>query len=181
MTQPAARPAHRGPVRIVAGLTEAVFTWHDDRWAHEVRLPGGLVWRSLEGPAEPGADARWPASPALVEVSLVAAGARQAILGVGLAGRCHFSLCVTPHPEQTDTLLFEAACRIADARTEEPRGWLGSMYAGPDGRTAGIAAATGGVVTRLPTTMRWNYTVGPAGIGGVPLAPEALVGPAAGR
>jgi hypothetical protein len=148
-------PADKSPLRLHASLTSVTFTWAGDRWEHVVLVPGGRAWRSREGADGPGEDPRWPASPPLVEVSLVAAGGRPAVLGVGLAGRSHFSLSVVACPERPDTLLFEAAARVV-----EPGGWLGSTYDGDQGRervTAESAAS-------LPATVRWAYRIGLAGL-----------------
>jgi hypothetical protein len=131
------------------------FSWSGDRWEHVVLVPDGRTWRSVEGPGGPVEDPRWPASPPLVEVSLVAAGGRPAVLGVGLAGRSHFSLSVVACPERPETLLFEAAARVV-----EPGGWLGSTYDGDQGRERVTADHAG----PPPATVRWAYRIGPAGL-----------------
>ncbi len=150
-----ATPADKSPLRLHAGSTSVTFTWAGDRWEHVVVVPGDRAWRSREGADSPGDDPRWPASPPLVEVSLVAAGTRPAVLGVGLAGRSHFSLSVVACPERPDTLLFEAAARIV-----EPAGWVGSTYDGDQGREH-VAADR---ASRPPATVRWTYRIGPAGL-----------------
>jgi len=132
----AADPPER--LELAAGTTVVVFTRAGDRWDHELRL----------------ADApRWPASPPLVEVSLAATNDGTAILGVGRAGRSHYSLCVTPCLDLADTLHFDVACRI-----QEPAGWLGSTY-----RPTGEIVPSS-LPTEVPATVRWSYTVGPEGI-----------------
>jgi len=131
-------PGVRRPIRLTAG------------WRHEVATQAGS-FASLEG----GADDRWPASPAVVDVSLVALAGGPAVLGVGLAGRSHFSLSVRPCPRTADTLLFEAACRI-----HEPAIWLGSTYRGRGGEAVRIEAAS----TPAPATVIWSYAIGPAGV-----------------
>ncbi|MFM7138138.1 MAG: hypothetical protein ACKO1M_13880 [Planctomycetota bacterium] len=150
-----ATPADKSSLRLHAGSTSITFTWTSDRWEHEVVVPDGRRWRSREGVDGPGDDPRWPASPPLVEVSLVAAGARPAVLGVGLAGRSHFSLSVVACPERPDTLLFEAAARVV-----EPGGWLGATYDGDEGLERVAAEAAG----PPPVTIRWAYRIGPAGL-----------------
>ena len=109
------------------------------------------------------ADPRWPASPVLTEVSLVGAAGRPAIVGLGLAGRSHFSVSVAAHPDRPDTLLFEVACRI-----QEPPGWLGSTYRAADGGS--VQAAPQAVGTDLPRTVQWSYAVGPGGVVPLPTA-----------
>ncbi len=150
-----ATPADKSPLCLRAGSTSVTFTWSGDRWEHAVIVAGGCAWRSREGGDAPDDDPRWPASPPLVEVSLVAAGTRPAVLGVGLAGRSHFSLSVVACPERPDTLLFEAAARIV-----EPSGWLGSTYEGHRGRERVPA----GDASPPPATVRWAYRIGPAGL-----------------
>ena len=150
-------------VRLRAGATEIVFLREHDRWRHVVALADGSRLESVEGPQNTAADPRWPASPALTEVSLVGAAGRPAIVGLGLAGRSHFSVSVAAHPDRPDTLLFEVACRI-----QEPPAWLGSTYRAADGGSmqATPQAADGD----LPRTVQWAYTVGPAGLAPVPAA-----------
>jgi len=131
------------------------FTWSGDRWDHVVAVADGRRWCSTEGPHVAGADPRWPASPPIVEVSLVTGGSRPAVLGVGAAGRSHFSLSVAACPDRADTLVFEAACRIA-----EPAGWLGSTYDRDHGRQRVGPDRVG----PPPATIRWAYRIGPAGL-----------------
>ncbi|MFM7291840.1 MAG: hypothetical protein ACKOHK_02995 [Planctomycetia bacterium] len=159
----------RPPVRIAAGSITATFTWAGDRWVHRIGPdPSGeeFGWESCDTPWPPADDPRWPASPVLVELSRVAVphatatdgrpGGEQAVVGVGLAGRSHFSASIAPDPHAADTLRFEIACRL-----HEPPVWLGSTY-----RTAAelirITAADGSAV--LPRTVVWGYSVGPRGI-----------------
>ena len=149
----AADPPER--LELAAGTTVVVFARAGDRWDHELRLADGRVWRSVEGPTSEAGDPRWPASPPLVEVSLAATNDGTAILGVGRAGRSHYSLCVTPCLDLADTLHFDVACRI-----QEPAGWLGSTY-----RPTGEIVPSS-LPTEVPATVRWSYTVGPEGIRG---------------
>jgi hypothetical protein len=88
----------------------------------------------------------------------VSAGGRPAIVGVGLAGRSHFSASFAPHPTLADTVLVEIACRV-----QEPPVWLGSTYRAADGRLVRMVAshtAAGG----LPRTIQWSYLCGSRGI-----------------
>lgn len=147
---------HPSP-RLAAGDTVVTFERQADRWRHVVSSQGGPLLESVEGPAPPGDDPRWPASPVITEVSLATAGKRPAILAVGRAGRSHFSLSITADPDRVDTLLFDVACRLQD-----PPPWLGSTYRAADGgivRTAPPAAAGD-----LPRTVQWAYAIGPAGL-----------------
>jgi len=123
LAKPSERIHSSEQIRLVAGTTVVIFARAGDRWEHEVRVADGRVWLSIEGPADQQSDPRWPASPPLVEVSLAATSNGAAILGVGRAGRSHYSLAIAACPGTADTLLFDVACRI-----HEPPHWLGSSY-----------------------------------------------------
>lgn len=156
--------APRRPLRLVAGATEIVFEWAGDRWRHRVRsLAGGAertVVASLEGGAAAAAesDPRWPASPVIVELMAGPVTPAPALLGVGAAGRSHFSLAVTAHPMLVDAVLVEVACRVHEAP-----GRLGSTYRDPAGVVV-VAPEPGPASVGLPRTIRWSYAIGPAGI-----------------
>lgn len=143
-------------IKLAAGATLVVFTRSDDRWEHEVRLADGRVWWSIEGPAAEVGDPRWPASPPVVELSEVRTAAEPALLGVGKAGRSHFSLSVSICRAEPDTLVFDLACRI-----QQPAVWLGSTYGTAAGETCRLSAEFGNAA---PATIRWTYTAGPAGL-----------------
>lgn len=149
----------KATVSLAAGVVEVAFVWDGDRWTHHVRCRGATVCASVEGAWPAGGDPRWPASPALQEVTSAARGARPALLAVGHAGRSHYAASVDVDPDGTDTLRFEIACRLA----EEP-GWVGSTYRmpGSDAAPMRIAAPDPGGI--LPRTVRWSYTIGPAGL-----------------
>ena len=153
---PMSAAALRAPVSLALGRTTLRFTWQLDRWAHEVLFPDGTVWRSLEGPSAAAGDPRWPASPVLVELSRLEGPHGPALLGVGLAGRSHFSASIGPGLPGAEQVRFECACRVT-----EPPGWLGSTYAGPAG-VVQIVPAVGAV--RPPATVQWGYAVGPEGL-----------------
>ncbi len=143
-------------VRLAAGTAVVEFTRTGDRWRHSISTADGRVWQSVEGMADHACDPRWPASPVLTEVTLTEAGGRPAVLGLGLAGRSHFSLCVTIHADQPDTLLFEAACRLSDMA-----GWLGSTYCCLENGT--ILMKPGGSPPAPPATVLWSYSAGRGG------------------
>lgn len=153
-------------VRIVAGTTEAVFEWREDRFGHRVRAVTSegmpLVFESIEGAGEAGGrpDPRWPASPV---IAALAEGDQSggALVGIGAAGRTHFSLAVTPHATLRDTLVFEVACRVRDAPQR-----LGSAYrrTSPDDDMVILGPAGEPADSGLPRTIRWTYAIGPAGI-----------------
>lgn len=143
-------------ITLAARTTLVRFIRSGDRWEHEVRLADGRVWRSVEGPGAEAGDPRWPASPPIVELSAVQTFAEPVLLGVGTAGRSHFSLSVSVCRAESDTLLFDLACRA-----QEPAIWLGSTYAAGSGETCRLEAELGATA---PATIRWAYTAGPAGL-----------------
>jgi hypothetical protein len=161
-------PTSRPPLHLHAGSTAALFTWAGDRWTHQITTQKAeaaadrcSIWCSIEGAWPSGNDPRWPASPVLVELQSVAvpgSGERghEAIVGVGLAGRSHFSASITPDPREADALRFEIACRL-----HEPPVWLGSTYRRGQRLVRLTAAAN---VAALPTTVIWAYSIGHAGI-----------------
>ncbi|NDC54430.1 MAG: hypothetical protein EBZ74_09115 [Planctomycetia bacterium] len=137
------------------GGTTIRFTWHHDRWAHEIAFADGSSWRSVEA-AEADGDPRWPASPVLVELSRLDGPDGPALLAVGRAGRSHFSASVTGDPSRADALRIDVACRV-----HEPPGWLGSTYRSPGGI---LRIAAPGPPAHVPETVRWGYSLGPAGL-----------------
>lgn len=160
-------PTHRQPLRLRAGSTLAVFAWSGDRWTHRIETApgdGASHWLAVDGPLPPADDPRWPASPVLVELSQVhVPGGRAtggpAIVGVGLAGRSHFSASVAIDPDDADKIRFEIACRL-----HEPPVWLGSTYRRGD-RLIRLTAVDDAPV--LPRTVVWAYSIGPLGIAAV--------------
>ena len=156
-----AAPRPRPPIVVCAGSVRAVFSWAGDRWRHAILLDDRPWAESLEDRAD-GRTAAWPCSPPLVELSAVEAAAGPAVLGVGLAGRSHFSASVTASPDRPDALLFEFACRV-----RERPDWLGSTYeVGGERLRLGPLQATGD----LPATIRWAYHADRSGFHAVPPA-----------
>jgi hypothetical protein len=157
-------PTGRAPVQITAGSITATFTWAGDRWGHLITpLEAGEAagWESCDAPWSPANDPRWPSSPVLVELSRVevpqaGAAGTPAIVGVGLAGRSHFSASIAPDPHAANALRFEIACRL-----HEPPVWLGSTYRAGGGRIQ-LTAIDGATV--LPRTVVWSYSIGPQGL-----------------
>lgn len=153
---PQARPADKPAPGLTHGRAELTFFRHGDRWQHRVAIDGRRVAESIED----GPDARWPASPPLVDLSTATIAGRQTLVAIGLAGRSHFSASITPHPSRPDTFLFEIACRI-----HEPDAGLGSTYVtvpDPAAPVRIIPAADGSA--DLPRTVQWAYTIGPDGV-----------------
>ena len=154
-------PTSRPPVQLATGPTAAVFTWNGDRWAHRITTGEATIWTSLDGPCPPANDPRWPASPVLVELSRVSvprgdAAVSQAFVGVGLAGRSHFSASIASDPHDAGVIRFEIACRLHD-----PPVWIGSTYRQGD-RLFRLTPLDDS--TTLPRTVVWAYSIGPTGM-----------------
>jgi len=165
----------RAAILLAVGGTEVRFEWQGDRWGHAVLFqgvapgPSPAAWHSIEGAVAGGEDDRWPRSPVLVEVHGHPSAGSLTVIGLGLAGRSHFSASVGPDPEVTGAIRFDMAARI-----QEPPVRLGSTYRSvdPDGpflrvEPAPIAGAP------LPRTVEWSYRIGPHGI--EPLAGARIV------
>lgn len=142
------------PLTLTIGPATILFAWSADRWSHSVTI-GDHTWESVEGPRAEDGDDRWPASPVLVELSRIQTALGPAIVGVGLAGRSHFSASITADPAVATHVRFEIACRY----NERP-GWLGSTYRGPHG-TVVLSPAAG---PPPPATVQWAYTFGGSGL-----------------
>ena len=157
--------------RILLNGVEIRFSWCGDRWSHTIAflgVGGDAAWRSIEGPDEAGGDAAWPASPVIVELSQVPSAA--AVVGVGRAGKSHFSVSFTAKPagssseSQAARLVVECACRI-----HEPPRWIGSTYevVGSAGRPSGLvrfpALIAADLAGPLPRTVTWSYVLEPTG------------------
>jgi len=161
-------PTSRPPVQLASGPTAAVFTWNGDRWAHRITTGEATIWTSLDGPFPPANDPRWPASPVMAELSRVSvtrarvsvprsdAAGGEAIVGVGLAGRSHFSASIASDPHDAGVIRFEIACRL-----HEPPGWIGSTYRQGD-RLFRLTPLDDS--TTLPRTVVWAYSIGPTGM-----------------
>ena len=113
-------------------FAQVVFKKLADRWSHRFELitPGKsvLVATSIEGTP----DNDWPPSQPLQEISQTDLNGQHVLLGVGMAGRSHWSLSCSHEPDAndgTESILIELACLVKAPRA----GWLGSSYQlGPD-------------------------------------------------
>lgn len=120
---------------LASDRVEVVFRWMGDRWVHALHAlrPDGsraaACWQTA--PVAPGDEASWPSSPPLVELGDVPMPHGTALVGVGSAGKTHYSVSVSAEPE--GGLRFEFACRLMT-----PAGWLGTTYAA-DGADSTLA------------------------------------------
>ncbi len=90
------------------GLLTIEFTWHVDRYTHVIRSAESEVLASVEG----GGDDAWPTSPPIQQLSLETIDGRDVLLGVGAAGRGHWSISVRgTRRDHLDALRIELACR----------------------------------------------------------------------
>lgn len=167
-----ATPGSRPPWRLTVADAAVEFTWSGDRWTHRIGPADGgapgLEWISVQGTADGRADPRWPASPVLVEVTRVATATGPALVGVGLAGRSHFSATFTAE-QAAAAIRVEVACRL-----HEQPAWLGSTYRCGDRIVRLAAEAMAGA---LPRTVVWAYRITAAGP--VPAAGCAINAPPA--
>lgn len=88
---------------------ETAFRWEDDRFSHAIRIElGQQSWEllSLEGNSEQP----WPLSPSIQDLYREYRDGTDVLLGVGMAGKTHFSVSVESN--QLDTLRFEFACKV---------------------------------------------------------------------
>jgi hypothetical protein len=96
------------------------FRWRGDRFQHTISLDGVPAAASIEGHS----DDPWPPSPPIQQLVPQQIDGRDVLLGVGAAGRSHWSVSIEPaQTPRSGSLVFEWACR-----TPEPDGWLGSSY-----------------------------------------------------
>jgi hypothetical protein len=102
------------------GQLRVEFRWHSDRFVQKLFALGDEVGSSVEGDAlDP-----WPPSPPVQQISLEEVAGSTVILGLGAAGRCHWSISVeVDRREDSQAILFDLACRCSD----HP-GFLGNTY-----------------------------------------------------
>ncbi len=118
------------------------------------------------------ADEDWPASPPIQQLSLESIQDKLTLLGVGQAGKSHWSISVETSDGDSPLILFDIACR-----TKQQPLWLGSTYRATaessvcfnvvaDDRSKVEMQATRTVINcelpdanKLPKTFRWTYRV----------------------
>lgn len=108
-----------------AGFIQLSFIKRRDRWSHRIEWVSKSERTALLTSVEGSPDMDWPPSPPFQEISSQNLGTQQALLGVGMAGRSHWSIsCTTMRETEYDSILLDLACLCKD----EHRGWLGSTY-----------------------------------------------------
>lgn len=138
------------------------FSWSQDRYRHRFveSASGKLLAESVEGdPLQP-----WPPSPPIQQLSAETIDGRLVLLGVGSAGRSHWSLSVESiEQEGVVAFRFDVACRCPTKADV-----LGSCYQGSYG--VRVVASEGEcrvhrpgnwviTPTDQPPTHRWTYVV----------------------
>lgn len=167
----------RQPRSVILEAAEGIavhFDWHRDRFRQRLVRDGEGVAESVEGDA----DDLWPPAPPIQQLSLETIDGSKVLLGVGAAGRCHWSISVAVDPSMRG-LKFDLACR-----SREVPGFIGSTYrldnsvtltpldaseifvpTDPDDRQSLRIEA---VVPRQPSTQqthRWAYQIEPRLVG----------------
>ncbi len=139
------------------GRVRVKFYWQRDRFAHQVSIDGHIVGDSVESDS----GSPWPESPPLQQLSLEKIDGQTMVLGVGGAGRNHWSISVQPC-DDPGLIRFDLACRC-----QEQPSFLGSKYrlANPltlsviDGKSKQENGASVILATdSSETTREWSYT-----------------------
>ena len=90
---------------------EIEFNWADDRFGHDVFFLHENARAKIISSVEGTTSDTWPPSPPLQQISEQSIGGDQAIMGVGMAGHCHWSASFLLKNEEGQlTLLCELAC-----------------------------------------------------------------------
>lgn len=99
------------------GRLRVEFEWVEDRFVHRISIDGAEVGESIDGDgSEP-----WPPSPPIQQLLSQEIDGSPAILGVGAAGKGHWSISVELDGDQA--IAFDLACRC-----KETPEFLGSSY-----------------------------------------------------
>ena len=95
------------------------FFWDIDRFRHRIANESdSLELTSVDGDGSQP----WPLSPPFQDLSLEVQAGKEIAMLVGMAGKSHWSMAVTPLEKEVGWE-FDAACRV-----KENAEWLGSSY-----------------------------------------------------
>lgn len=160
---------------------ELDFRKQGDRYVQSIRrVTSDGTWLDRWIAVQEDEPVPWPASPPVQELHLQTIEGQDVLLGVGRAGKCHWSLSIeTAEIDSVAALRFDFACRCP-----EPPGWLGSSYrrdeqdspadAGQiaaalvirceeDARLSGdddkLCIEPIGAPAQWPGTVRWRYAI----------------------
>ena len=145
------------------GRLRIEFHWQQDRFIQQLFVDSVQAGNSVEGDAEEC----WPSSPPVQQLSLEEINESSVILGVGAAGRGHWSISVEidRSSAEADAIKFDLACRCKD-----PPPFLGSTYLLADSialvTTNGTTQVRDGLTVTCPDgldsgTHRWTYILRP--------------------
>ena len=95
------------------------FHWQQDRFEQRLFFNDLQIGHSIEGDS----DEPWPTSPPLQQLSLEQIDNEMVVLGVGSAGRAHWSISVEVDSGEQFALKFDVACR-----SHQMPKFLGSRY-----------------------------------------------------
>lgn len=154
------------------------FVFREGRYRQTISMidPSGVLLDQWEDASE-SADEDWPASPPIQQLSLESIHDRLTLLGVGQAGKSHWSISVeTIEIAGEEALRFDVACRVRALPT-----WLGTTYRRTDAvisQTARLQLTNESTevepshdsltcacmikpesVTKYPATFRWAYRI----------------------
>ena len=130
-----------GPVPMSLSTTDGrlvvKFVWSNDRFVHQIFVDGQTA--EAASSVDRDGEEDWPSSPPMQQLSAEWIDDRPVILGVGSAGRSHWSVVVqTIETNEGQALKFEWACRHKIAPT-----FLGTTYA----HTAAVQVMAAGDAT----------------------------------
>lgn len=144
------------------GRLRLEFHWHHDRFIQRLFVDSVEAGISIEGDAEDS----WPSSPPLQQLSLEDINGSSVILGVGAAGRGHWSISVEKDTQRDGaSIKFDLACR-----SKEQPPFLGSSYRLADSIVLtpadGASQVRDGRTIVSPVdldlqTYRWSYLLKP--------------------
>lgn len=154
----------RPPITLKCNDLSVQFHWTGDRYRHDILLgdtiaSSSVVASSIEGDSSDDV----PPSPPLQDLSLESLGTGPdgheilAIMGVGGAGRGHWSISVTR--DRPDGLLFELACRGSVPKLGNEYKIVGDVTIEPLPTATVSSAGHVEPVERLVGTTVWSYIV----------------------
>ena len=110
-------------LRLQQGTLCVEFQWKEDRFSHRILVDEKEVAFSVEGDSSN----IWPPSPPLQDLSLEDIAGVPTIMGVGSAGRSHWSISIHWDAKQ-DGFLFDVACRVREKGMTTDAQQFGNHY-----------------------------------------------------
>ena len=100
------------------------FRRSNDRFKHEICIVQGDKQIVLLTSIESDPNESWPVSPPMQQISKETISGQSVVLGLGMAGKCHWSGSFLLKADPTPDLICELACLA-----KQPRGPISSIYA----------------------------------------------------